>query len=107
MRGPHARAPAARGAGFGGGVRGTDVVIRALKARHAVVLATGSDPVIPDIPGLREAQPWTNRDATSVTQVPKRLVVIGGGPVGCEMSQALHSLGAEEVTVLVRGDRLF
>lgn len=84
----------------------TDGGVRALKARHAVVLATGSDPVIPDIPGLREAQPWTNRDATSVTQVPKRLVVIGGGPVGCEMSQALHSLGAEKVTVLVRGDRL-
>jgi dihydrolipoamide dehydrogenase len=79
---------------------------RALRARHAVVIATGSDPLIPDVPGLREARPWTNREATSVRQVPKRLVVIGAGPVACEMAQALHSLGTEETTVLVRGDRL-
>ena len=80
--------------------------IRALEARHAVVVATGSDPLIPDVPGLNEAQPWTNREATSVKQVPRRLVVIGGGPVGCEMSQALHALGAEQVIVLAREDRL-
>jgi dihydrolipoamide dehydrogenase len=79
---------------------------RALTARHAVVLATGSDPWIPDVPGLREARPWTNREATDVHEVPKRLVVMGGGPVGCEMSQALHALGAEEVTILAGGDRL-
>jgi pyruvate/2-oxoglutarate dehydrogenase complex dihydrolipoamide dehydrogenase (E3) component len=80
--------------------------IRALRARHAVVVATGSDPVIPDVPGLRAARPWTNREATSARQVPRRLVVIGGGPVACEMAQALHSLGAEQTTMLVRGDRL-
>ena len=79
---------------------------RALEARHAVVLATGSDPVVPDVPGLKDAHPWTNREATSVTKVPRRLVVIGGGPVACEMSQALRALGAEEVTLLVREDRL-
>ncbi|MCC5577723.1 NAD(P)/FAD-dependent oxidoreductase [Microtetraspora sp. AC03309] len=79
---------------------------RTLRARHAVVIATGSDPAIPDVPGLREARPWTNREATSVQQVPKRLVVIGAGPVACEMSQALHALGAQETTMLVRGDRL-
>jgi pyruvate/2-oxoglutarate dehydrogenase complex dihydrolipoamide dehydrogenase (E3) component len=79
---------------------------RSLRARHAVVIATGSDPLIPDVPGLREARPWTNREATSVQEVPKRLVVIGGGPVACEMSQALHALGAHETTMLVRGDRL-
>src|SRR5262249_11286134 len=79
---------------------------RALQARHAIVVATGTDPAVPDVPGLREAHPWTNREATSVQQVPKRLVVIGAGPVACEMSQALHSLGAQETTVLVRGDRL-
>jgi dihydrolipoamide dehydrogenase len=79
---------------------------RALRARHAVVVATGTDPLIPDIPGLREARPWTNRDATSLQQVPKRLVVIGGGPTACELAQALHVLGAEETTMLVRGDRL-
>jgi NADPH-dependent 2,4-dienoyl-CoA reductase/sulfur reductase-like enzyme len=64
----------------------------------------GTDPSIPDTPGLREARPWTNRDATSVRQVPKRLVVIGGGPTACELAQALHALGAEETTMLVRGD---
>jgi pyruvate/2-oxoglutarate dehydrogenase complex dihydrolipoamide dehydrogenase (E3) component len=79
---------------------------RKLEARHAVVLATGTDPAIPDLPGLEEAHPWTNREATSVTHVPRRLVVIGGGPVACEMSQALHALGTEEVTLLVRADRL-
>src|SRR5262249_47559052 len=78
----------------------------ALRARHAVVVATGSDPVIADVPGLREARPWTNREATSAQQVPKRLATLGGGPVACEMSQALRGLGAEETTVLVRGDRL-
>jgi pyruvate/2-oxoglutarate dehydrogenase complex dihydrolipoamide dehydrogenase (E3) component len=80
--------------------------VRSLQARHAVVIATGSDPHIPDIPGLREARPWTNREATSTEQAPKRLVVIGGGPVACEMAQALHSLGAEETIMLVAGERL-
>jgi dihydrolipoamide dehydrogenase len=79
---------------------------RTLRARHAVVIATGSDPAIPDVPGLRQARPWTNREATEVQQVPKRLAVIGAGPVACEMSQALHSLGAQETTMLVRRDRL-
>ncbi len=87
-------------------VTGPDGAVLALTARHAVVLATGSDPLIPAVPGLREARPWTNREATDVHEVPKRLVVIGGGPVGCEMSQALHALGAEETTMLVAGDRL-
>ncbi|WP_345430348.1 NAD(P)/FAD-dependent oxidoreductase [Actinoallomurus vinaceus] len=80
--------------------------VRGLRARHAVVIATGSAPDVPDVPGLREARPWTNQEATSVQQVPKRLVVIGGGPVACEMSQALHSLGALETTVIVRDGRL-
>ena len=80
--------------------------IRPLRARHAVVIATGSTPYIPEVPGLRAARPWTNQEATSVQKVPKRLVVIGAGPVACEMSQALHSLGAEEVTIIERGDRL-
>ena len=80
--------------------------VRALTARHAVVVATGSDPVIPDVPGLALARPWTNREATSAQQIPKRLVTIGNGPVACEMSQALHSLGADESIVLVYGDRL-
>lgn len=80
--------------------------VRTLRARHAVVLATGSDPWIPEVPGLLEARPWTNREATSIQQVPMRLAVIGGGPVGCEMSQALHALGTREVTMLVASDRV-
>src|SRR5258706_15041534 len=63
-------------------------------------------PRSPTCPGLRQARPWTNREATSVQQVPKRLVVIGGGPVACEMSQALHALGAQETTLVVQNDHL-
>ena len=100
-----------RGQGRIAGPKRTEVTapdgsVRTLQAREAVVVATGSDPYIPDLPGLRAALPWTNRDATSVEQVPKRLAVIGGGPVATEMSQALHSLGAEETTMLVHGERL-
>ncbi|GII57859.1 oxidoreductase [Planotetraspora thailandica] len=87
-------------------VAGPDAGVRALRARQAVVIATGSDPLIPDVPGLHEARPWTNREATSVREVPRRLVVIGGGVVGCEMAQALHALGSHETTMLVRGERL-
>ncbi|HEX4219487.1 MAG TPA: NAD(P)/FAD-dependent oxidoreductase [Acidimicrobiales bacterium] len=100
-----------RGQGRLAGPRRVDVTtpegqVRALEARQAVVLATGSDPAVPDIPGLADAHPWTNREATSVTSVPRRLAVMGGGPVACEMSQALHALGTEEVTLLVREDHL-
>jgi len=87
-------------------VTATDGAVRVLQARHAVVIATGSDPWIPDVPGLREASPWTNREATDVHQVPERLVAIGGGPVGCEMSQAMRSLGTGQMTLLVASDRL-
>src|SRR3712207_2871437 len=67
--------------------------------RH-IVLATGSDPAIPPIPGLREAGGvWTNREATGLTEVPRRLLVLGGGPVGVELAQALHRLGARVVQI--------
>jgi dihydrolipoamide dehydrogenase len=79
---------------------------RDLSARRAVVMATGSAPVIPPVPGLAEARPWDNRGATAATQVPGRLVVLGGGPVGCELAQAFRRLGSREVTVVVRGGRL-
>src|ERR687897_358432 len=65
-----------------------------------VVIATGSDPVIPPIPGLAEAEGvWTNREATALTDVPERMVVLGGGPVGVEMSQAVHRMGASVALV--------
>ncbi|MFD0657775.1 dihydrolipoyl dehydrogenase family protein [Thermocatellispora tengchongensis] len=79
---------------------------RTLRAEHAVVVATGSVPVIPPVPGLAEAEPWTNREVTGMKRVPDRLVVIGGGVVACEMAQAVRGLGASEVTMLVRGGGL-
>jgi dihydrolipoamide dehydrogenase len=71
-----------------------------------VVVAVGSDAALPAVPGLAEAAPWTSRDATAVQKVPRRLAVLGGGVVACEMAQALHALGAEETVLLARGDRL-
>jgi pyruvate/2-oxoglutarate dehydrogenase complex dihydrolipoamide dehydrogenase (E3) component len=59
-----------------------------------VVIATGSDPVIPPIDGLRELDGvWTNREVTKMSSVPERLLVLGGGPVGVEMSQVVARLG--------------
>jgi pyruvate/2-oxoglutarate dehydrogenase complex dihydrolipoamide dehydrogenase (E3) component len=64
-------------------------------ARH-IVLATGSDPAIPPIPGLSGLDGvWTNREATGMTAIPRRLVILGGGPVGAEMAQAVRRLGGE------------
>ena len=63
-----------------------------------VVLAAGADPIVPPIPGLRELDGvWTSRDATGMKSVPRRLVVLGGGPVGVEMAQAVRRLGGEAV----------
>ncbi|WP_285114276.1 NAD(P)/FAD-dependent oxidoreductase [Leifsonia sp. fls2-241-R2A-40a] len=76
-----------------------------LYARHAVVISTGSDPVVPDIPGLRASEPWTSRDATSVEHVPDSLVILGGGVVGTEMATAYAGLGCA-VTLIARGDVL-
>ncbi|MDF9811256.1 NAD(P)/FAD-dependent oxidoreductase [Streptomyces sp. SPB162] len=78
---------------------------RALTARHAVAVCTGSRAVLPQLPGLDEARPWTSREATSSPAVPGRLVVVGGGVVGVEMATAWQALGSE-VTLLVRGERL-
>jgi pyruvate/2-oxoglutarate dehydrogenase complex dihydrolipoamide dehydrogenase (E3) component len=76
-----------------------------LVARTAVVVATGSSPLIPPIDGLREAEPWTNREGTTAKQAPGRLAILGGGVVGVEMAQAYSSLGSA-VTLIERGDRL-
>ncbi len=80
--------------------------VRELRARQAVVLATGTRPRLPATPGLAEARPWDNRDATAVKSLPRRLVVLGGGAVGVELAQAFRRLGTEEVTVLEVGPRL-
>ncbi|MFC1420547.1 dihydrolipoyl dehydrogenase family protein [Streptacidiphilus cavernicola] len=82
-----------------------DGTVRLLTVRHAVVVATGSRAVLPDLPGIAEARPWTSREATSSATVPNRLAVVGGGVVGVEMATAWNALGAE-VTLLVRGTGL-
>ncbi|MEU5432541.1 NAD(P)/FAD-dependent oxidoreductase [Streptomyces sp. NPDC020719] len=87
------------------GVVGPDGEHHVLTARHAVAVCTGTRAVVPDLPGVAEARPWTSRDATSAQRVPDRLVVVGGGVVGVEMATAWRALGAE-VTVLVRGGGL-
>ena len=76
-----------------------------LVARHAVVLATGTRASVPPVPGLAESRPWTSREATTSEAVPRRLVVLGGGVVACEMATAYAQFGAT-VTVLQRGPRL-
>ncbi|MGV9214304.1 dihydrolipoyl dehydrogenase family protein [Micromonospora sp. RB23] len=82
-------------------VTGVDGVTTTLTARHAVVVATGSSALLPDIPGLREAAPWSSREAASASSVPRRLAVIGGGVVAAEMATAFAALGSA-VTVLAR-----
>jgi pyruvate/2-oxoglutarate dehydrogenase complex dihydrolipoamide dehydrogenase (E3) component len=68
-------------------------------AQH-VVVATGAAPFVPPVPGLRELDGvWTNREVTGMTEVPRRLLILGGGPVGVEMGQAVRRLGGEVALV--------
>jgi pyruvate/2-oxoglutarate dehydrogenase complex dihydrolipoamide dehydrogenase (E3) component len=77
-------------------------------ARHSaehIVLATGAAPFVPPVAGLRELPGlWTNREVTGMKAVPRRLLVLGAGPVGVEMAQAVRRLGGE--VVLVSGGRV-
>jgi len=82
-------------------VEAADGTLTHLTARHAVVVSTGSDPLLPDIPGLAAAQPWTPREATSAKTIPASLAIIGGGVVAVEMATAYASFGCE-VTVIAR-----
>lgn len=99
--------------------RGVDVVIgsprfvshtavsvngRTISAR-GFVICTGSHPAIPPLPGLREAGYLTNESVFDLRQLPARLLVLGGGPIGCELGQALARLGAH-VTIVELLDRL-
>jgi dihydrolipoamide dehydrogenase len=72
-----------------------------LTAKQAVLVAVGSRADLPDIPGIAEARPWTNRRATDEHMIPQRLVVVGGGPVGVEMATAWQGLGSQ-VTLVSR-----
>ena len=76
-----------------------------LTARKAVVLATGSRAAVPAIDGLEDAEPWTPREATTASEVPESLIVLGGGAVGCEMAQAWSSLGSS-VTLIEAAERI-
>ena len=88
-----------RGAGRLAGTGVVEVGTVRHTAEH-VVLACGAEPVIPQIPGLRELDGlWTNREVTGMKAVPRRLLIIGGGPVGVEMAQAVRRLGGEVVLV--------
>ena len=87
-------------------VEAADGTMRRLSAARAVVLATGTRALIPPVPGLREAGPWDNRSVTSAKELPRRLLVLGGGAVGAEMAQACKRLGCEEVVVLEAAGRL-
>jgi pyruvate/2-oxoglutarate dehydrogenase complex dihydrolipoamide dehydrogenase (E3) component len=65
-----------------------------------VVLANGADPVVPPVPGLRDLDGvWTNREVTSMKAIPRRLLILGGGPVGVEMAQAVRRLGGEVAVI--------
>ncbi|WP_179957054.1 dihydrolipoyl dehydrogenase family protein [Amycolatopsis anabasis] len=77
---------------------------RVLRARHGVVVCTGSVPKTPSIPGLDEVPTWGSREATSASAVPGRLAVLGGGVVGVEMAQAWARLGSR-VDLIVSGPR--
>ena len=81
-------------------VTATDGTERVLRARHAVVLATGSTAAMPPVPGLAESMPWTSRDVTNIHEVPRRVAIIGGGVVACESATWLRGLGAEVVTLV-------
>ncbi len=78
---------------------------RSYSAGTGVVLNTGTRPAAPPVDGLEGTPYWTNRDAVQVTELPGSLVVIGGGPIGCEMAQVFARFGVR-VTLVQRGDAL-
>lgn len=86
-------------------VTASDGSVTELEATHAVVVSTGSDPLLPDIPGLADAAPWTARDATSAREIPESLAIIGGGVVAVEMATAYASFGTT-VTIFARSGLL-
>jgi pyruvate/2-oxoglutarate dehydrogenase complex dihydrolipoamide dehydrogenase (E3) component len=92
-----------RGFGVLAGEKRIDVGEHELEARRAVVLAGGTRAALPPIEGLGEAEPWTNREATTAKHVPATVVILGGGVFGTELAQAYQSLGAQ--VTLIEGER--
>jgi pyruvate/2-oxoglutarate dehydrogenase complex dihydrolipoamide dehydrogenase (E3) component/uncharacterized membrane protein YdjX (TVP38/TMEM64 family) len=72
---------------------------------RAIVIAAGAEPVVPDLPGLREAGYLTSDTVWNLEALPPRLLILGGGPIGCELAQAFARLGSN-VTVVQRAERL-
>jgi pyruvate/2-oxoglutarate dehydrogenase complex dihydrolipoamide dehydrogenase (E3) component len=100
-----------RGAGRIAGARAVvvdaaDGTSRRIDARRAVVIATGTTAAIPPVPGLADAMSWDNRAVTAAKDVPRRLIVLGGGAIGLEMAQAYRRLGSDEVSVIEVAPRL-
>lgn len=91
-----------RGAGRFDGERRLRVGEEVLAARAAVVVATGSGAAMPPIDGLDTVEAWNNRQGTTAKEVPASMIVLGGGPVGCELAQAWASLGTR--VALVEGN---
>lgn len=83
-----------------------DGSIDRIEATRGVILATGTSASMPSISGLSEVSVWDSRRATSAKEVPRRLMIIGGGAVGVEMAQAWKTLGSEEVTIIERSERV-
>lgn len=86
-------------------VTDADGGVSELKARHAVAVCTGTAALLPDIPGLVDASPWTSREATSVQTIPDSIVILGGGVVASEMATAFTALGSA-VTIIARSGLL-
>jgi len=86
-------------------IRAADGSTSPLRARHAIVVSTGSTALLPDVPGLADAKPWTSREATSARTAPARLTIVGGGVVACEMATAYAGFGTS-VTLISRGELL-
>jgi pyruvate/2-oxoglutarate dehydrogenase complex dihydrolipoamide dehydrogenase (E3) component len=93
-----------KGAAKLAGVGRVEVGAETLEAER-IVIATGSEPRIPPIPGLAEAGYWTNREATTLREIPGSVVILGGGPVGVELGQFMRRFGAE-VSIVEAADRL-
>jgi len=93
-----------RGRGVLTGERRVAVGDEEIEASRAVILSTGSLPLMPPIEGLDAVDDaWTNREATTAKAIPDRLVIMGGGVVGVEMSQAFQTLGSQ--VTLIEGER--
>jgi len=94
-----------RGRGRLTGSRTVTVGDTTITARRGVVIATGSKPVVPPIPGLADVAYWTTHDAIQTSELPGSLVVLGGGAVGCELGQVFARYGVD-VTIVEGADRL-